>query len=210
MKQQLSTKNLRRLVGSLNNDRKIQAKKIDILCNDLISAHRSFIKGLRSLSFAADFYESIIGIRRLDELLYTTAMLIKNEVPDTDLVFFLRKEKGVEKFEYHSNPKDENNCRLERYFNGELIDNIFKSNKIISLEQMLEIGLQLSPAMLNQLSAFVIPLVRSQTPVGFILLYRITDPKLSISQLRDVASITTGLSGAIEYSSAGQMQIGGR
>ena len=75
---------------------------------------------------------------------------------------------------------------------------------------MLEIGLQLSPAMLNQLSAFVIPLVRSQTPVGFILLYRITDPKLSISQLRDVASITTGLSGAIEYSSAGQMQIGGR
>lgn len=63
---------------------------------------------------------------------------------------------------------------------------------------MLEIGLQVSPAILNQMSAYVIPLVRSETSIGFILLYRISDPKLSIGQLKDVASIGTGLSGAIE------------
>lgn len=198
MKQEHNTKNLRQLVSRLNNDRKIQAKKIDILCNDLISAHRSFIKGLRSLSFAADFYESIIGKRRLDELLNTACQLIKREVPDTDIVFFLRRENRFDKFEYPTSPKNKNRYCLESYFTGELVDNICKSNKIISLDQMLEIGLQVSPAILNQMSAYVIPLVRSETSIGFILLYRISDPKLSIGQLKDVASIGTGLSGAIE------------
>jgi hypothetical protein len=206
---QLSTKDMRQLVSRLNRKRKIQAKQIDILCKDLIGAHRSFIKGLRSLSFAADFYEAIIGKRRLDELLSTSADLIQNELPYTNIVFFLRGEKGFEKFEYRLNSKVRNcinntktegreNLCLETYFNNELVDNISKSNKLISIEQMPEIGLQISPAILNQMSAYVIPLARSQTFIGFILLYRTQEPPLNVGHIKDIVSIATGLAAALE------------
>ena len=44
---------LRLLLKKLNKDRKKQAKKTDILCNDLIGAQRGFIRKLRSISFSA-------------------------------------------------------------------------------------------------------------------------------------------------------------
>ena len=51
---------LRLLIARLNKERKKQAKKTDILCNDLIAAQRGFIKRLGTISFAADFYEAIV------------------------------------------------------------------------------------------------------------------------------------------------------
>ena len=59
-------KRLRLLIGKLNKERKKQAKKIDILCNDLIAAQRDFIKRLSTISFTADFCESIIGVSDLN------------------------------------------------------------------------------------------------------------------------------------------------
>lgn len=199
-----NTQKIRQLVRRLNNDRKIQAKKIDILCNDLISAHRSFIKGLRSLSFAADFYESIIGKRRLDEILFTASDFIKNEVDNVELAFFIRKDNGFEKLDCQGiGLKDKKNDGLENCFTRELVENICKSNKLMALDDMLEMGLQARPAMISQVSAFAIPLARSGTSLGFILLYRASGQNLSISELKNVASVATGLSGAIESCGCG-------
>ena len=80
---------LRLLIGELNKERKRQAKKIDILCNDFISAHRDFIKRLNTINFTANFYEAIVGTTDLSGLLYTAGKLIKDEIPDSKVAFFL-------------------------------------------------------------------------------------------------------------------------
>ena len=54
---------LRLLFKKLNKERKRQAEKIDILCNDLIAAHRVFIKKLDAVGTTAQFYKSILGSR---------------------------------------------------------------------------------------------------------------------------------------------------
>ncbi len=79
---------VRLLIKNLNKKRKKQAEKIDILCNDFIAAQRDFIKSLKTISFIANFYESIIGITDLNSLLYTAVKLIKEENADTNVTSF--------------------------------------------------------------------------------------------------------------------------
>jgi hypothetical protein len=85
---------VRLLVRKLNKERKKQAQKIDILCNDLIAAQRSFIKRLSTISFIANFCESIVGSADLNNLLYTAVRIIKAETADASVIFFLKNSDG--------------------------------------------------------------------------------------------------------------------
>jgi len=87
---------LRLLIKKLNRERKQQAKKTDILCNDFVAAQREFIRRLNTISFTAAFYESILGATDLNDLLYTAAALIKEEIPGSNVTFFLRQPDSFE------------------------------------------------------------------------------------------------------------------
>ncbi len=94
MDQDQRHKRLRVLISKLNKERKKQAKKIDMLCNDLIAAQRDFIKRLSTISFAADFYKSIIGINDLDRLLSIARKLIKDELAEVNSQIVAREPEG--------------------------------------------------------------------------------------------------------------------
>ena len=192
-------KRLRLLTAKLNKERKKQAQKIDILCNDLIAAQREFIKRLGTISFAADFYESIIGITDLSSLLYTACKLIKDEIPQANTAFFLRQQEAVE---LHMCESDEpitlEKQRLESCFTAELVDNICKSNKVCTLDDMFAMDMQGNLSMLNKISAVTIPLGQFGSSVGFILIYRSSENKLTADEVNNIAAITPGLCRAIE------------
>lgn len=190
---------LRLLVRKVNKEQKKQAKKIDILCNDIIAAHRDFIKKLNTISFTADFYESIVGITDLSTLLYTVGKLIEDEIPDANLAFFLRQ---ADSFKLHLFESDQpialEKQRLENCFTAELVDNICKSNRILDLDGLFAMGLEGSPAMLNKLSAVTIPLGRLGPSLGFILICRPCENKLTNEELNGIWAVTCGLSRAIQ------------
>ena len=152
-------KRLRLLIGKLNKDRKRQTKKIDILCNDLIAAQRDFIKRLDTISFTANFYETIAGITELSSLILLASKLIKDETADANVAFFLRQ---ADKFELHifesTQPILLEKQGLENCFTPEVVDNICKSNKICTLDDMFAMGLQGNLTSLNEISAATIPL----------------------------------------------------
>ena len=89
---------LRVLVHGVNQGRKKQAKKIDILCNDLVGAHRGLIKKVDELRFAANFYQSIIAARNLEDLLETAGSFLDNEIGGAKIVFFLRQGDSFSSF----------------------------------------------------------------------------------------------------------------
>ena len=190
---------LRLLVGKLNKERKKQAKKIDILCNDLIAANRDFIKRLNTISFTANLYESIVGTTDLSSLLYTACKLIKDEIPDANVAFFLR---GQESFELHMFESDQpitlEQQHLENCFTPELVDNICKSNKLCRLEDMFAMGLQGNLIELNKISAITIPLGQLGLSLGFILIYRSSENKLTDAELNNISPVTPGLCRAIQ------------
>ena len=190
---------LRLLVSELNKERKKQAKKIDILCNDLIAAQREFIKRLGTISFTANFYEAIVGISELSTLILTAGKLIKNESPDSNIAFFLRQAENFELHMFESEkPITLEKQDLENCFTAELVSNICKSNKICTLDDMFAMGLQGKLTALNKISAVTIPLGELGSSLGFILIYRSSQNKLTSDELNNITAIAPGLSRAIQ------------
>ncbi len=193
-------KRLRLLVSKVNKQRKTQAKKIDILCNDIIATQREFIKRLNTISFTANFYESIVGTTDLSSLLATSGKLIKNEIPDANIAFFLRQ---TDNFELHLFESDQpitlEKQHLENCFTAELVDNICKSNKLCTLDDLFAIGLQGNLSVLNKTSVVTVPLGQFGTSVGFVLIYRAqSQNKLTAAELTNISAIAPGLSRAIQ------------
>ncbi len=240
---------MRLLVRKLNKERKKQAQKIDILCNDLIAAQRSFIKRLGTISFIANFCESIVGSTDLNNLLYTAVRIVKAETADANVIFFLKNNEassatpaigapsgsastGFEQYVFESSqpipfakghsciagipsaefiqsgaeglgpglPAIENETspgRLEACFSPELMDGICKSNKVCTLDDMFAMGLQGNLVGLNKISAVTIPLGLPGSSLGFILLYRSSQNKLTGNEVERLSAITYGLSRAI-------------
>lgn len=204
---------LRVLLRKLNEEHKKQAQKADILCNDFISAQRDFIKRLSTIGFTANFYESILGTSDLSSLLYTAGKLIKDEIPDSNVAFFLfglpfRKESqnGVplqqDNFELYVFESDKpitlEKRHLENCFTPELVDNICKSNRLCTLDDMLAMGIQDNLIELSKMSVVTIPLRRFGSSLGFILIYSSSRNKLTSDELNNISSVTCGLSRAIQ------------
>jgi hypothetical protein len=199
-------KRLRQLISRLNKERKKQAKQIDILCNDFVAAQKDFIKALNTIGFAADFYEAIAGLTELNELLCTAGNLIKGQIPDANVAFFLLAPTIAEgrqhgNFELHifesDQPIDLEDRRIENFFTAELVGNIAKSNRICTIEDMLAMGLAGSPVCLEKISTAAIPLSTPASSMGFILIYRSSRNQLTADELKAVAQITPGLGHSI-------------
>jgi len=190
---------LRLLIKKLNKERKKQAKKIDILCNDFIAAQRAFIKRLNTVSFTANFYESIIGATDLSGLLYAAVKLIKEEFGDANVTFFLRQ---ADNFELHifegAKPITLEKQHIEDCFNPELMDNICKSNKVCTLEDMFAMGLEGNLVGLNKVWAVTVPLGVLGSSLGFILIYRPSEDKITTDELSNICAVTSGFARAIQ------------
>ena len=191
--------------------RKKQAQKIDILCNDLIEAQREFIRRLGTISFVANFCEAIVGMTDLNNLLSTAVKLIKAEIGQTNISFFLYHGPvpGAEAFQVHvfesSDETAHESCatpepspgQLESCFSPELVENICKSNKVCHLHDMFAAGLQGNLAELNKISAVTIPLGQFGSSIGFMLIYRSSQERLAAEDIQRISTITHGLSRAI-------------
>jgi hypothetical protein len=199
-------KRLRLLVSRLNKERKKQAQQIDILCNDLLAAQKQFIKELKVISFSADFYESILGLTDLNELLASAGNLIKDHVSDASVAFFLLtpgpgdgfKSNNFEMHIFESDqPIDLDNKRIENFFTADLIDSIAQSNRLCAIEDMLALGLVGNPRCLEKVSAAGLPLNYHGCALGFVLLYRSSTNPFSREELKSLERISTGLSRSI-------------
>ena len=94
MSQSERNRRLRLVVRKLNKERKRQASRVDILCNDLVGALREFLRRLDGMSFAARFYKGLLGATDLRSLLVRAGRMIQEELPGVDVAFFVRQAEG--------------------------------------------------------------------------------------------------------------------
>ena len=190
---------LRLLIRRLNYERKKQAQKIDILCNDFISAQAEFIKKLNTINFTASFYEAILATTDLSSLLFTAGKIIKNRLADSNVTFFVLANGSFELYMFDNDkPITLEKQHFENCFTPELVDNICKANKLCTLDDMFAMGLQDNLFKLSKISAVTIPLCRLGSSLGFILIYRLSPNKLIPDDLKNITAITCGLSRAIQ------------
>jgi hypothetical protein len=77
------------------------------------------------------------------------------------------------------------------------MDNISKSNRVCSLDDMYAMGLQGNPNELNKISAATIPLGLLGSSLGFILIYRSSEDMLTANEIGRISALISGLSRAI-------------
>jgi transcriptional regulator with GAF, ATPase, and Fis domain len=189
---------LRLLTSRLNKERKKQARQIDILCNDLIAAQKHFVKSLKVIGFAADFYEAIMGLTELNALLDTASNLIKDQVQEANVAFFLIQNNNFEMHIIESEqPTDHEDRRIENFFTPELVDNIAQSNRICTIEDMLTMGLATNPRYLEKVTAVGIPLNHHGSSLGFVLLYRANTSPFGPEEIQSIDHVSAGLARAI-------------
>jgi len=198
MSQSQRQQRLRLLVKKLNRERKRQASQIDILCNDLIGAQRAFVKRLNSVGFAAAFYKSLLGATDLRSLLVRADQMLRDELPGAGVTFFLRPAEGgqLRAVNVHETLTIDDQP-LEDYFDPELVDSIYKSNKQCSMNDLFGMGLHGNLAELSNISLTTLPLANLGRPLGFLLISRAMPAALTGEELHKVDLITCGLSHAI-------------
>ncbi len=182
----------------LNQIRHRQGKKIDILCNDIVGAHRDFIDQLQVLTFGINFYESLLGYTDLTALLDAAGAMIKKSVVGSDVTIFLMDSQG---FKLHiaddDQPIDVDADRIEGYFTEAVVKDICHSNRIFTLDDMCHVGLQGNPNVLNKISAAAVPVGKFGAPIGFVLICRSAQNPLKPEELERIAAIVPGFTRAI-------------
>jgi len=139
-----------------------------------------------------------MGTADLNVLLSTSSKLIRGKVIDANVSFFLRQ---AESFELHMFESDQpialEQQRLENCFSAEVVDNICKSNRLCTIDDMFSMGLQGNLNRLNKVSAVTIPLGLFGSSSGFVLIYRSSKNRLTTDEINDICSVKCGLSRAI-------------
>ncbi|OQY06368.1 MAG: hypothetical protein B6I25_03970 [Planctomycetales bacterium 4572_13] len=194
-----------KVIRSLHSSRQKQVGQIDVLCRDMVSAHREFSTKLATVNFVTSYYESLLGCTGLDDLLDTAVRCIRESVKEADAAVFLLSENGFDVHMADTGVADPVEKRqFQHWFTPEVVQSISQMNRICSLEQLLRMGLQGSPAVLKTISLVAIPISLVAIPlgrfgqaVGFILVYRPAHRPLRPEELSPLAAISVGLRQAI-------------
>ncbi len=190
---------LRQLIRRLNNIRRIQKQKIDILCNDIIAAHGTFINHLKGFRFAADFYENLLGATNLDILAASAGEFLAENIescsiaiifttPDTPQIYFYSEDAQLEDIPFHISP----------YLTAKMVESVCQSSQICSADDLCRMGFFGSPAVLKRISLAAIGLNNAGPALGMILLYRCADKPLCDSELSMVSPVVKGLAKAVK------------
>jgi hypothetical protein len=136
-----------------------------------------------------------------DSLISAASRVIKAELGDANVTFFLHQ---TESFELYMFPSDNlitaEKSRLEDCFDAELVEAICKANKLCTLDDMFAIGLRGDSIKLRKTSAATIPLSDFGCSLGFILIWRPAQDRLQVERLRKICAVAHGLARAIKAS----------
>ncbi len=185
-------------ISKLNKVRHAQAKQIDILCNDMVSAHSDFVNQLQSLNFTNSFFESLLGLNDANSILENTVSTIANLLNNSNIAIWLKKD---EKFEVHL--QDQNNTpnpdkdKIENCFTPEICKKICESNSICSEDILIEMGFKIDQDFLNNTTFAAAPVGKMGASAGFILAYRNSENLFKKDELKRLGSVCPGLSKAL-------------
>ena len=189
---------IRLLVRRLNADRKKLAKQVDILCNDMIAAHRGFVDTVNRLAFEADFYESTIGAADADSLFYTAGQFIRERLGEPNVIFFVRDGDKFEVYAFEGDAEQDQPQSPRECFSAEFARTVAVANQVCDLERLLGMGLQASPALLNKICAVTVPLCLGGNSQGFIVLWRPGRSRFCDQHLDCLCAVSSGLCRAIQ------------
>jgi len=190
---------LRKLVRKLNQVKRSQKKQIDILCRDILSAHSDFINHLKNFQFAADFYESILGLNTPEHLAKAVGEYFITAVEDINLAIVFLSANHPQIYLYTTDSSLEDiPGQIGPYLTPRMVQLVCQSGKICTADQLCEMGFFAGPGVLKKISLAAVGLNKAGPSLGMLVFYRSSSRPLTSLEMTKFASITSGLSIALK------------
>lgn len=189
---------LRSLLRQFNRQRRRQARQIDILCRDLIAAQRRFIKDLETISMAADFYRSILGLTDQTRLLDTAAKTLTEHLVSSSLLFYVRGHGIFRQYPVQPGNVTDDHSYILQAITIDLAEAICRSGKVCQMDDLLMLGLQVNPSTVGRLSVVAVPMEASGKANGLILVCRDSSRPIGQLDIQRLCAVGSGLGVALE------------
>ena len=195
MNSTIRNKRVRLMVKALNKDRKKQGRQIDLLCHDLIDAQRAFVRRLETIGFAAGLYKSLLGVQNTEQVLRILVNEVQSTLPSMDINLVLRQENGCKVYPMAATTRDEGHP--VDAFDGALVDVVCRANKTCHLDDLLGMGLSISPQKASRIQMTTLPMPQGGRCMGFIVLTSPANVTVPSDVIEQVALIVSGISQAV-------------
>jgi hypothetical protein len=183
---------VRELVHGVNRQRKIQARKIDILCTDMVTAHRGMLDRLESLAFTNSLYESLVGCSGPADALTAITTPLARRFGECGIALVTLDGDGIAVHDTHPGLSDEISA-LPSCFMAENIRAICAANRVFTLSEMLELPVEIPPRTAEHAVAAVVPLKAAAEAVGILLLYNDAEKPLAPRLIHAVTTIAPAI-----------------
>jgi len=195
MIQEDRNKRVRLLVKVLNKDRKKQARQIDLLCHDLVDAQRAFVRRLETIGFAAGLYKSLLGVQDTEQVIRIIINEVQSQFPSMDVNFVFRQADGCKIYPLETTTRDEGHP--VDAFDRALTDAVCKANKACDLDDLLGMGLAISPQKASRIQMTTLPLPQGGRSLGFIVLTSPAAVKVPPRIIEQMTLAGSGISQAV-------------
>ncbi len=190
---------MRQLIRKLNTVRRTQKQQIDILCNDILTAHGDFIKHLNNFRFIADFYENLLEATNLGSLASAAGEFLTENIAGCSVVIIFTASDVPQVNFYSKDPSLEDiSSNISPQLTAKMVKAVCQSSRVCSVDELCSMGFFASPAVLKRISLAAIGLNNTGPALGMILLYRPADKPFSNSELANVLSVTKGLAKTVK------------
>lgn len=188
-------KRVRLMVKALNKDRKKQARQIDLLCHDLIDAQRAFVQRLEAIGFAAGLYKSLLGAQSTEQVLRILVNEVQSLLPSMDVNIVLRQEHGCKIYPLEATTRDEGHP--VDAFDGPLVDVVCRANRTCDLDDLLGMGLSVSPQKASRIQMTALPMPQGGRCMGLLVLTSPAGVAVPSNLTEQVALVVSGISQAV-------------
>jgi hypothetical protein len=189
---------LRALIHNVNKQRKLQTRKIDILCNDMVAAHRGILERLEGLCFTSRVHESLIGCTDTAAVFKSVSAMIANRFGNCGGIAFLLLD-GDGPLICHAEDASvaQEIAHFPAYFTAENVRSVCAGNRSRLLPELLELPLQLPPKTIDQIWAAAIPLNVEHSELGVLLLYGSAESQMPARLVRAACAIAPAVAKAV-------------
>ena len=188
-------KRVRLMVKTLNKDRKKQARQIDLLCHDLIDAQRAFVRRLETIGFAAGLYKSLLGAQNTEHVLRILVNEVQSLMPSMDINLVLRQDEKCKIYPLETTTRDEGHP--VDAFDGPLVNAVCRANKTCHLDDLLGMGLSISPQKASRIQMTTLPMPQGGRCMGFIVLTSPANVTVPVNLTERIALVVSGVSQAV-------------
>jgi hypothetical protein len=195
MIQENRSKRVRLMVKALNKDRKKQARQIDLLCHDLVDAQRAFVKRLETIGFAAGLYKSFLGVQDTEQVIRIIINEVQSQFPSMDVNLVFRQAEGCKIYPLETTTRDEGHP--VDAFDGALTDAVCKANRACDLDDLLGMGIAISPQKASRIQMTTLPLPQGGRSLGFIVLTSPATVKVPPQIIEQMTLVGSGISQAV-------------